>query len=175
MKWINTPSRKNMFKKTAMLFFMAVSVVAVHAQEAVFSVKSLTPETALQAAKAALESCRKNGFQVAVAVVDRAGHTQVLLRDRFAGAHTVEAATNKAWTAASVRTSTTLLAAETQAGKSMSGLRGISKFVAAPGGLPIEGSGASLGGIGVSGAPGGDADEACAKAGIKTIADAIEF
>jgi len=164
-----------MIKKTAAVVLMVFGLVAVQAQEAVFTVKSLTPETALQAAKAALESCRKNGFQVAVAVVDRAGHTQVLLRDRFAGAHTLEAATNKAWTAASVRTSTTVLAAETQAGKSMSGLRGLGRFLAAPGGLPIEGSGVSLGGIGVSGAPGGEADEACAQAGIKAIAEAIEF
>ena len=46
--------------------------------------KSLTPETALVAAKAALEACRKQGYQVGVAVVDRAGITQVFLRDRFA-------------------------------------------------------------------------------------------
>ena len=43
------------------------------------------------------------------------------------------------------------------------------------GGLPIEAGGAVLGAIGVSGAPGGDADEACAKAGIKAIEEAIEF
>ena len=71
--------------------------------------KSLTPETALKAAQAALAKCRAEGFQVAVAVVDRAGITQVLLRDRFAGPHTVEVATNKAWTAASFRTNTDAL------------------------------------------------------------------
>ena len=85
------------------LFGLAEVVLA---QDATFQTKSLTPETALVAAKAAMESCRKQGYQVAVAVVDRAGLTQVFLRDRFAGAHTVEVATNKAWTAASFRTST---------------------------------------------------------------------
>ena len=64
------------------------------AQEGSFTSRSLTPETALAAASAALQSCRKQGYQVAVAVVDRSGLTQVLLRDRFAGAHTIEVATN---------------------------------------------------------------------------------
>jgi uncharacterized protein GlcG (DUF336 family) len=145
------------------------------AQEAVFQTKSLTPETALVAARAAMESCRKQGYQVGVAVVDRAGLTQVLLRDRFAGAHTIDVATNKAWTAASFRTPTTALAAETQPGRPMSGLRNLPRFIAAGGGLVIEAGGTTLGAIAVSGAPGGDADDACAQAGIKAIADAIEF
>ena len=79
------------------------------AQQATFQTKSLTPETALTAARAAMEACRTQGYQVGVAVVDRAGLTQVFLRDRFAGPHTVEVATNKAWTAVSFRTSTLAL------------------------------------------------------------------
>ena len=144
-------------------------------QEAVFQTKSLTPETALAAAQAAMESCRKQGYQVAVAVVDRAGLTQVLLRDRFAGAHTVDVATNKAWTAASFRTSTMSLAAETQPGKPMNGLRNQPRFLAAGGGIVVEGGGTFFGGIGVSGGPGGEADAGCAEAGLKAIADALEF
>jgi len=145
------------------------------AQQGVFQTKSLTPETALSAAKAAMEFCRKQGYQVAVAVADRAGLAQVVLRDRFAGAHTLDVASNKAWTAASFRTPTAALAAETQAGKPLSGLRNLPRFLAVGGGLVIESGGAVLGAIGVSGAPGGEADEACARAGIKAIADAIEF
>lgn len=143
--------------------------------QATYSVKLLTPETALAAAQAALAQCRQAGHQVAVAVVDRAGLLQVLLRDRFAGAHTVEVATRKAWTAASFRIPTTALATETQAGRPMSGIRGAPQVMAIGGGLVIEGGGTSFGGIGVSGAPGGDADDACAAAGLKAIADAIEF
>ncbi|MDO8788222.1 MAG: heme-binding protein [Sulfuritalea sp.] len=145
------------------------------AQEGVFQTKSLTPETALAAARTAMESCRKQGYQVAVAVVDRSGLVQVLLRDRFAGAHTAGIATKKAWTAASFRTPTAALAVETQAGKPMSGLRSHPKVLAAGGGLVIEAGGTLLGAIGVSGAPGGEADAACAEAGIKAITDAIEF
>lgn len=152
-----------------------VTASAVAAPEATFAVKLLTPETALVAAQAALAHCRKAGHQVAVAVVDRSGLLQVLLRDRFAGAHTPEVATRKAWTAASFRIPTTDLAAETQAGKSMSGIRSATSVMAIGGGRVIEAGGTSFGAIGISGAPGGEADDACASAGIKAIAEAIEF
>jgi len=145
------------------------------AQNASFLTKTLTPETALTAARAALESCRQQGYQVGVAVVDRSGVTQVFLRDRFAGAHTVDVAVDKAWTAASFRTSTLDLAAETQAGKAMSGIRSTPRMLALGGGVVIEAGGSVFGAIGISGAPGGEADDACARAGIKAIADAIEF
>lgn len=145
------------------------------AQQGTFTLRILTPETALTAARAALESCRKSGYQVAVAVTDRYGLPQVLLRDRFAGAHTVDMAINKAWTAASFRTATGELGVQTQPGQPMSGIRQLPRVIAAGGGLTIEAGGNVLGAIGVSGAPGGDADDMCAKAGIKAIADAIEF
>lgn len=145
------------------------------AQEAVFQTKTLTPEAALKAAQAALESCRKQGYQTAVAVTDRTGLVQVLLRDRFAGAHTPDIAIGKAWTAASFKQSTLEFGRETQAGKPMSGIRHHPRVVAAGGGLPIEAGGALVGAIGVSGAPGGEADESCAKAGIQAIADALEL
>jgi uncharacterized protein GlcG (DUF336 family) len=157
----------------ASILFAATSVSA--AESPTYTVKMLTPETALKAAQAALAKCRKNDFQIAVAVVDRAGIVQVVLRDRFAGAHTPDTAINKAWTAASFKQSSAGLAAETQAGKSMSGIRQLPKVVAAGGALPIEAGGNLLGAIGVSGAPGGDADEACAAAGVKAINDDIEF
>jgi uncharacterized protein GlcG (DUF336 family) len=149
------------------LSLLMCGIPAANAAEAspTFSVKLLAPETALKAAQAALAKCRKDGFQTAVAVVDRAGVVQVILRDRYAGAHTPDMAVAKAWTAASFKQPTTLLAVETQPGKPMSGVRQLPRVVVAGGGLPIA----------VSGAPGGDADDACAKAGIKAIADEIEF
>lgn len=153
---------------------LAVAMSA-NAQDGTFQTRSLTPETALVAAKAALEACRKQGFQVAVAVTDRAGITQVLLRDRFAGAHTVEVASNKAWTAASFRVATATIAAETQSGRPMSGLRSLPRLLAAGGGQVIDAGGSVLGAIGVSGAPHGEGDDSCATAGIKAITDAIEF
>ena len=153
----------------------AVTLGAVAAPEATYAVKLLTPEAALTAAQAAMAQCRNAGHQVAVAVVDRYGLVQVLLRDRFAGAHTIDIAPQKAWTAASFRMSSAAHAAETQAGRPMSGIRAAPRVMAIGGGQVIEAGGAVLGAIGVSGAPGGEADDACALAGIKAIADAIEF
>lgn len=164
-----------MIKRIAPLMLSLALAGGASAQDATFQTKTLTPETALKAAQVALESCRKQGYQVAVAVTDRTGLVQVLLRDRYAGAHTPGVATDKAWTAASFKTSTLELARETLAGKPMSGIRGVPRFLAVGGGLTIEGGGALLGAIGVSGAPGGEADEVCARAGIKAIADSLEF
>ncbi len=158
---------------TALVLALASGTAA--AQEATFNIRTLTPDTALKAAQAALKSCRDSGYQVAVAVVDRSGLAQVMLRDRFAGAHTPKTAIGKAWTAVSFRTSTTDMARETQAGKPASGIRELPNVVMVGGGLLIEAGGSILGGIGVSGAPGGDADDVCAKAGIAAIKDALEF
>ena len=92
---------------------LALLAGAARAQEATYAIKLLTPETALKLSRAALEACRKDGFQVAVAVTDRFGVTQALLRDRFAGPHTVTVAANKAWTAVSFRQDTLALAKAT--------------------------------------------------------------
>ena len=154
---------------------LALASGAAAAQEATYNVRTLTPESALKAAQAALKSCRDNGYQVAVAVVDRSGLAQVMLRDRFAGPHTPQTAIGKAWTAVSFRTNTTAMAEMTQPGKPASGIRELPNVVMVGGGMLIEGSGSIIGGIGVSGAPGGDLDDKCAKAGIAAIKDALEF
>lgn len=143
--------------------------------QATFTQKILTPETALKAAQAALKKCRDSGYQASVAVVDRMGVTQVLLRDRFAGPHTTDMATQKAWTAVSFRASTAELAEATQPGRPQSGVRNRPGVAAVAGGLMIEAGGSLLGAIGVSGAPGGREDEACAAAGIAAIREDIEL
>ncbi|HRO59776.1 MAG TPA: heme-binding protein [Burkholderiaceae bacterium] len=160
---------------TAMVFTASALSAGLLAPQAsagaLFETRNLTVETATKAAQAALAACREAGYQVGVAVVDRAGVPQVFLRDRFGGAHTVGMAIDKAWTAASFRIPTSELGRETQAGKEMSGIRDLPRVIAAGGGVPIESAGSTVGAIAVSGAPGGDADEACAQAGI----DAIQF
>ena len=115
------------------------------AQEALVTYKSLSPELALDLARATLADCQKRGFQVTVAVVDRFGVTQVLLRDRFAGPHTVSTASGKAWTAASFRTSTTELNAISQPGMMQAGIRHLPGAVIVGGGLTVEAGGSLLG------------------------------
>ena len=152
-----------------------VMVAPAQAQEGLVTYKAMSPEIALDLARTSLLSCRKNGFQVAVAVVDRFGVVQVMLRDRFAGPHTPATATNKAWTAVTFRTNTTELIALTQPGMPQAGLRNLPGAVVLGGGVMVEAGGSIIGAIGVSGAPGGDADDACAKAGIEAVRDKIDF
>ncbi len=168
---------KSRDKVLGLIAVMAVNslVLQVQAAESTFTSKSLTPEAALKAAQAALAHCRKGSYQIAVAVVDRAGVAQVMLRDQLAPPQSPEFAVNKAWTAINFKISTNELANETQAGKPQSGIRNQPRVVAVGGGLVIQGGGNILGAIGVSGAPGGAADEACALAGIKAIAEDVEF
>ena len=137
--------------------------------------QSLTTAAAQQAAQAALARCQKDGYTVAVAVVDRGGQPLALLRDNLAGWHTSRTAIGKAATAVSFRTDTTELAASSQAGRPSSGIRDLPDVVAIGGGIMIRAKGSLVGAIGVSGAPTGDADDACAKAGIAAINDAIEL
>lgn len=156
------------------LCFM-LSGASAGAADASYALKLMTPETALKAALAGLQKCRADGYQVAIAIVDRTGQTQVMLRDRHAGMHTPETAINKAWTAASFKVTTTALARVTEAGKEASGIRSVARVVATGGGLPIEIGGLLYGAIGVSGAPGGAADDVCGRAGIAAIAEDLEF
>jgi uncharacterized protein GlcG (DUF336 family) len=171
-------STRNSFRSSVAIAVFALfcaPLPSALAADALVTVKQLSPEIAYKAARAALENCRTRGYSVGVAIVDRGGVTQVFLRDRFAGAHTVRTAINKAWTSVSFRQSTLALAAETQAGKPMSGIRELPRVIAAGGGLPIEASGMVVGAIGISGAPGGEADQACAQAGIDAILADIEL
>jgi len=161
---------------TATMFVFALAATAPsNAQDALVIHKTLSPEVALDLARATLADCQKRGFQVAVTVTDRFGITQVLLRDRFAGAHTIATATGKAWTAASFRTNTIDLVTATAGNSPQAGIRNLPGVVIVGGGVLVEAGGAIVGAVGVSGAPGGDADHACAKAGIDAIRDKLDF
>lgn len=151
------------------------STPALAGDDALVIYKSLSPEVALEAAQAALKKCRDNGFQVAVVVVDRFGQPQVLLRDRYAGLPAADIATAKAYTALSFRRSTAELAKMVRDGQMDAGLARMPRIAMLAGGLAIETAGTLLGGIGVSGAPGGDKDEECAKAGLDAVRDRIDF
>lgn len=159
----------------AAVLLAAATVAAAASEPATYTVKQLTPEAAAKATRAALDDCRKRGYQVAVAVVDRGGVAIALLRDRFAGPHTVQTAINKGYSAITFRTDTLELATATAPGSASSGIRQLPRVVAVGGGVNIAAGGSTVGAIGVSGAPTGALDDACAKAGIAAIRDELEF
>jgi uncharacterized protein GlcG (DUF336 family) len=108
-------------------------------------------------------------------VLDRFGAPLVTLRDRFAGIGALDIATGKAWTAVNFSQDTAEFLKKVKDGTLSAGLAGLPKVTPLVGGIIIEAGGSVLGGIGVAGAPGGDKDEACAKAGLESVRDKLDF
>jgi uncharacterized protein GlcG (DUF336 family) len=158
----------------AAALMLAVAVPA-RAEEAIVTYKSLAPDVAIDLARAALNQCRKDGYQVAVVVLDRFGTPLVALRDRFAGIAALEIAKGKAWTAVNFTRDTGDFVKGLKDGTLSPGLANLPNVTPLVGGLIVQAGGALLGGVGVAGAPGGDKDEACAKAGLDSVRDKLDF
>jgi len=132
-------------------------------------------ETAVELAQVAMEACRKGGYQVAAAVVDRSGVVQVMLRDQLAGPHTLDTARRKAWTAASFKANTSAVAEATRTGTGQSGARFVTDAMMVGGGVPLYGEGTLIGAIGVSGTPSAAEDEKCAMKGADALQEKLLF
>lgn len=153
---------------------VAAAVPAVDVQPApdtVVAQNRISVGASAEAVKAALAKCQADKLPfVTVALVDRFGTVQALLRGDNAAEHTIEAAQQKAYTAAAFGTPTSELAKRINGnGPSIADLPG-TLFLA--GGVPLKVNGVSVAGIGVGGAPDGALDEACATAGAEAIAAA---
>ncbi len=169
---------KNILLTIGMMFFCGA--LSAEDEPSLYSFKSLSVELASKAAWAAVNDCRKKGYSVAVAVVDRGGNLQTFIRDRFAGPHTTETAIRKAWTANSFRQSTADLADFLLKGNIPNQVQHNPGALLVGGGVLIRHQGAIIGGIGVSGAPPGKSekdsiDGDCANAGVSAIQTEIEF
>lgn len=130
----------------------------------------LTVSQAFAAAQAAVNQCRKDGYRISAAVVDRAGLIKAQLRDDGAGPHTLDSSRRKAYTAASLRKSTGKLAMLVGQRPELQGLGQMNdSILLLGGGFPIRLGSEIVGGIGVGGAPGVALDERCAKAGLQAL------
>ncbi len=161
-------------RRAAPLAALAIQLHAA-AAPAVLDWKSIALAPALQAAQAAMAACTKQGALVAVAVVDRGGQLLVSLRDPLAGPHTSDAAARKAWTALSFRNATSALERATAVSSESNGIRQLPGVAMIAGGVPIAAAGQQVGAIGVSGAPSGAMDEACAAEGVRSITADLEL
>lgn len=137
-------------------------------QPVMIEIKRLSMDTALTIAKTAIDTCRQLGVQVAVTVVDRGGHPQVVLRDVLAMDLSLEVSYRKAYTAMTFASKTSSLEDRFTGPFSVGK---VEKVLLSAGGIPIQASGETVGGVGVSGAPSGETDESCAQAGV----DAVEM
>jgi len=162
-----------MLKRTIVALALSLLAQPAGAQGLVM-VRDISYDMALVMARTALEHCRKLGFKVGVSVVDRGGHVLVTLRDHGAAHHTVELAQRKAYTSRIFRQSSRDFSQRLRDNPISAGLGTTSGVLASLGGYPIKVGDETIGGIGVSGAPGGQNDEACAQAGIDKVADQLK-
>ena len=154
--------------------FAAVSLPANAHAQSILMVREVSVDMAHVMVTAALEHCRQQKFKVAIAVVGRDGHLLALLREDGANQHTVELATRKAYTSRVFRQTSREFAQRLIDNPQSAGLRDTAGVMASIGGLPIRIGEEVIGGIGVSGAPGGQNDEACAQAGLAKVADQLK-
>jgi len=155
---------------TAILAGAALTFASAASAQAVVTNKQLSADVANGIAMAALEQCRKDSSRVSVAIVDRAGNMQVLIRDNGAAPHTADTARRKASTSASFGMTSAAFATLVSSNPGAAGLKDITGMIALAGGAPIRAGNDLIGGIGVGGSPSGEKDEACANAGIEKFA-----
>lgn len=158
-------------KKLILLFCLSLGAMSVQADDSPsVTIKRLTLESANKVAMGAINNCRKQGIQVSATVVDRDGQVQVVVRDTLAPLVSVKISRMKAYTAANFTADTSAMVP--RAGTAIGRIEGL---VMAAGGNIIQVGGVMYGAVGVSGAPSGKTDEACAKAGIKTVVEDLEM
>ena len=182
---------RNGVAKLAMAVFAVFAFSAVYAlgQELVKSatLQSLTNldisvEQALLVADGAIAECKKDNSAISVAVVDRNGAVRFLLRGNGATPELVDNARKKAYTARTFRQATSLWMERTAIDAvdekgvaiDLNGQQYLENTIAEKGGMPIIYKGDAIGGVGVTGSKGGgEADEVCAQAGVKAIANQL--
>ena len=143
-----------------------------HASD-LLTVKNIGMELARDISNKAVMVCRKQGYQVSAVVVDRNGNLRAALRDDLASRFTLQIAEEKA--------NATILSG-IPSGEFMKSrgdirpeLNHMDDLIIMEGALAINAGGYRIGAIGVSGAPGGDKDEACAKEALEEFEDRLEF
>ncbi len=151
---------------------LVAAALPAHAAD-VLPVKQISLELARDIAMASVEACRKDGYNVSAVVLDRAGNLQVALRDSLAARHTLEIAERKAGMAVMSGSDT----GEFRSARAdiRPELNHIGGLIVMDGALPIRAAGSLIGAVGVSGAPGGDKDRACAAAALDKVQERLEF
>jgi uncharacterized protein GlcG (DUF336 family) len=160
--------------KPLLPFALMLATLPAHAtQPDLLPVRQISLELARDIAMASVEACRRDGYNVAAVVLDRAGNVQVALRDTLATRHTLEIAGRKA--GMSVMSGIDSGEFRAARGDIRPELNHVDGLIVMDGALPIRAAGSLIGAVGVSGAPGGDKDAACAAAALKQFEERLEF
>jgi uncharacterized protein GlcG (DUF336 family) len=135
--------------------------------------KNISMAMAMTVMQGALDQCTKDGYKVSVVIVDKGGNVAGSIRGDGTGPHTMEFARMKAYTART-RNQTSLQTMKLLEDPANAFIRQIPNVVGVGGGVPIRVGSEVIGAVGVSGAPGGEKDEACANAGIAKVEAALK-
>jgi len=138
-----------------------------------YSIKNIVLDLATDLAAEAVKQCRKQGYQVSAVVVDRNGIVRVAMRDDLAPRFTLQISEDKANLAVMAGTSSGDF--RNRRSDIRAEMNHLDDIIVMEGALEIIAGGARLGAIGVSGAPGGDIDEACAQKALDKYAERLDF
>ena len=158
---------------TAAAAIAAACVCAAPASAQLLSHKDLSASIAVTIAQTAIATCKEKGYHVSVTVVGRNGEVILQLRGDDTNPHTMENSFRKAYTARTTRASSGKMAERVKANPTL-GFIHLTNIIANQGALPIMLGTEVIGGAGASGAPGGEKDEACIKAGLDKVADELK-
>ena len=161
--------RRQVFSAAALTL---ASIAAANAQAPLHE-QNVSMKMALMIIDATLEQCTKDGYKVSVVVVDNAGLVRASIKGDGTNPHTMEYARRKAYTART-RGITSLEFKKLTENPANAYLLQIPDVVGVGGGVPIKVGNVVIGGVGVSGAPGGEKDEVCANAGIAKVAEQLK-
>ena len=151
----------------AALALAASVTTAANAQ--IVTTKHISLPMAVAIATTAIETCKAQGYNVSVHVIGNMGEVLVALRGDNTGPHTMENSMRKALTSRGQRIPSGQFAENVAKNPAAGALR-LGNMIPARGALPIKVGNDTIGAAGASGAPGGDKDEACVKAGIDKVA-----
>jgi uncharacterized protein GlcG (DUF336 family) len=155
--------------------FASISIIATAPAlaQAPLVEKNISMALALAIIQGTIDQCTKDGYKVSVTIVDKGGNVAAQLRGDGTSPHTMEFSRLKAYTAR-IRNQTSLQTMKELEDPARAPLRQIPGLVGIGGGVPIKAGNETIGGVGVSGAPGGEKDEACANAGIAKVEVALK-
>lgn len=165
---------KSCMKPSLLSALCAVFLASQAHAQGLLQTHRISADLANQAVAAVVAKCAGQGYAETAVLVDADGVPQAVLRGNGTGAHTLDSALAKAYTAASFKTGTTALVERSKTVPVLANLFKLPHLLLLGGGIVIKAGDEVVGAIGAAGAPGGDLDDACARAGLDKIRDQLK-
>jgi len=166
-------------KAVAFTFAFVAAPMAAQAQ-GLITTQKLSAALANELVGETVANCAQKGYKVVAVVVDLDGVRQAVLRGDGAPIHSMDNAYYKAYSIASLglarKEESTKAIADRMAKAAPTTVpqTPLPNVTYAVGGVAIMAGGNTIGGLGVSGAPGGQFDEECARAALAKIKDRMK-